>query len=138
MRQMVTSIDLGSFSIKVVIAQIYRSKIEIIGVGTSESRGIKEGEILNIEQLIKSLHSAIREAENMSGVKITSCVVNISNKHIKAENSKGICVITNEDRVITQNDVNRAVENAKDIYIPSEYQLLHVLSREYTVDKKIM
>ncbi len=136
MKQIITSIDLGSFTIKVLIAQVYLSKIEIIGIGTSESKGIKEGEILNIEQLTKSLLSAIKEAENMSGIKITSCVVNISSKHIKGENSKGISTITNEDRVITQNDVNRAVENAKDIYLPSEYQLLHVLSREYTVDKK--
>lgn len=136
MRQFISAIDLGSFSIKVLIAKLYDSKIEIIGIGSSESKGIKEGEILNIEQLTKSLTTAIREAENMSGIKINSAVVNISGKSIKGENSKGISVITNEERIITQNDVNRAVENAKDINIPSEYQLLHVLSREYIVDKK--
>ncbi|MFN3603144.1 MAG: cell division protein FtsA [Leptonema sp. (in: bacteria)] len=136
MRQIISSIDLGSFSIKVLIGQIINSKIEIIGIGSSESRGVKEGEILNIEQLSKSLSYAIREAENMSGIKISSAIVNLSNKYVRGENSKGICVITNEERMITQNDVNRAVENAKDIHIPSEYQLLHVLSREYIVDKK--
>lgn len=136
MRQFISAIDLGSFSIKVLIAKLYDSKIEIIGIGSSESKGIKEGEILNIEQLTKSISAAIREAESMSGIKINSAVINISGKSIKGENSKGICVITNEERIITKDDVNRAVENAKDIYIPSDYQLLHVLSREYIVDKK--
>lgn len=132
----ICAVDLGSSSIKVVIARLAGEEIEILGVGRSESRGIKNGEILNMDHLSNSVKEAIFEAEKICGITIQTVFTNISGVNVKGENSMGIYVISNEDRIITKHDVNKAVENATNINIQSDYEIIHVLSREYIVDKK--
>ncbi|GIX41013.1 MAG: cell division protein FtsA [Leptospiraceae bacterium] len=132
----ICAVDIGTSITKVIIANIYNSEIEIIGIGTAETHGIRSAEIINMESVSRSIQNAIREAEKMCAVQVNSVYVNISGINIKGENSTGIYVVSNEDRIITSEDVERVVENATNINIPSEYQIIHVLSREYIVDKK--
>ncbi len=132
----VCAVDLGSSSIKVIIARFIGMDIEILGIGRSESRGIKNAEILNMEHVCTSIKEAISEAEKMCGITIQDVYTNISGVNVKGENSMGIYVISNEDRIITKQDVSKAVENATNINLQSDYEIIHVLSREYIVDKK--
>lgn len=132
----ICAVDIGSAIIKVIIANISNSEIEIIGIGTVETQGVRNAEIINIESAANSIYNAIREAEKMCGIQVSSVYVNISGFNIKGENSRGIYVVANDDRIINPEDVERVVENATNIAIPNDYQIIHVLSREYIVDKK--
>ncbi len=136
MKYTIASVDLGSSLVKVVIGQIYENKIEIIGYGTSISSGISDGEIINIEQVVKAIDAALIEAENIAGVQVSLAIVNISGKNVKSLNSRGTIAISNDDRIITNSDINRVIDNARTIPIDSDYQVLHVLSRDYLVDSK--
>ncbi|MCS7205287.1 MAG: cell division protein FtsA [Leptospiraceae bacterium] len=139
MNTLFCAVDIGSFSTKCVIAAINTyKKIEVLGFSNVLSEGIKNAEIINIEKAIASVKASISEATKMSGItKIHRVVVNISSSKIRSESSIGICSISNEDRIITDEDVDRAIQNAKEIQIPSEYSILHILSREYLIDRKM-
>lgn len=131
----IAAIDLGSSLIKVVSGRVVRDNdIEIIGVGTSTCTGIKNGAIINIETTVKSIEEAVSNTELMSGQEIENVILNITGKTIKASNSKGVVAITNKDRTVTENEIKRVIEAAQSIRIPSDQQILHVLSREFSVD----
>jgi cell division protein FtsA len=132
----ICAVDIGSSITKAIIANIHNSDIEIIGIGTTETNGVRNAELINLESVSRSIQSAIRDAEKMCAVQVESVYANISGVNIKGENSTGIYVVSHEDRVITSEDVERVVENATNIVLPPEYQIIHVLSREYIVDKK--
>lgn len=134
MRDTICSIDIGSSSTRVLVGQHDGQTLDIVGVGVVESDGVRSGAILNSEHTIRALNRAVAEAEQMSGLSIRSAIVNISGRSIRGENSAGVVAITNKDRIVTDSDVYRVVENARNRRIPSDHELLHVLAREFTVD----
>ena len=130
----IAAIDLGSSLIKVVVGRaISENEIEIIGTGTAPCSGIKNGAIINIETTTKSINEAISLAELMAGQEITQVIVNITGKTIKADNSKAVVAITNRERIVTEDDVRRVIEAAQP-RVPSDQMVLHVLSKEFSVD----
>lgn len=131
----IAALDLGSSLIKVVVGRaIKENEIEIIGTGTAKCSGIKNGAIINIETTTKAIVEAIDEAALMSGQDISSVIVNITGKTVKADNSRGVVAITNRERTVSENDIRRVIEAAQSIRIPTDQQVLHVLSREFAVD----
>jgi cell division protein FtsA len=133
--QTVASLDLGSAMTKVVIGRLLgEGEIEIIGMGSYPSTGIKNGTIINIETTSKGIIEAVSDAELMAGQEIDSVIVNITGKTLKSQNEKGIIAITNKNREVTEADIIRVVEAAQSIHIPADMELLHVLSREFKVD----
>ena len=133
--KIVASIDIGSSKVVVLVARILSTnEIELIGIGVSQSEGIKSGSVTNIEQTVFSVQTAIQEAETRTNTEISQVLLNITGKHIKGDNSMGVIAITNRDRVVTSHDIFRVIEAAQSIRIPTEYEVLHVLSREFKVD----
>lgn len=131
----VAALDIGSSKITALVANVAHSEeIEIIGMGVVPSRGIKAGTVTNIEQTVRSIREAIEEAELMSAVEIDEVLLNITGKHVKGDNSTGVVAITNKDRVVAVPDIYRVIDAAQAIRIPSEQEILHVLSREFKVD----
>ncbi|MES0490527.1 MAG: cell division protein FtsA [Leptospirales bacterium] len=131
----ITSLDIGSSKTVALIGRDhYESEIEIIGAGIAPSRGIKSGGVTNIEQTVKSIKEAMEEAEIMSGIEVSNVIINVTGKHIHGDNSIGVIAITNKDRIITSNDIYRVIEAAQSIRIPSDQEILHVLSRAFKVD----
>lgn len=128
------AIDIGSAYVRVLMGRSDETGIQITGVGSSISRGVRNGSIVNIDATVQSIQEAAREAELMSGLVASDAVVNITGKHLKGENSRGVVAVTNRDRIVSEGDVLRVVEGAQNIRIPADQEILHVLSREFVVD----
>lgn len=133
--RIVAALDLGSSKTVTIIARVSSPEdIEIIGLGVVDARGVKSGSVTNIELTVKSIRDAIEEAELMSAVEIDEVVINISGKNVRGDNATGMVTITGRDRIITHADVFRVIEQAQNIRIPADQEILHVLSREFKVD----
>ncbi|ALO26026.1 cell division protein FtsA [Leptospira borgpetersenii] len=133
--KIIAALDLGTSLTKVVLARpISEYEVEIIGTGAYPSSGVKNGSIINIESTTRSIVEAISEAELTSGQEISMVAVNITGKTVRADNSKGVVAITNRDRTVTEPDVVRVIEAAQAIRVPADQQILHVLSKEFSVD----
>jgi cell division protein FtsA len=129
-----SAIDIGSAYVRVLMGRSDERGIQITGVGSAISRGVRNGSIVNIDATVQSIQEAAREAELMSGLVAADAVVNITGKHLKGENSRGVVAVTNRDRIVSEGDVLRVVEGAQNIRIPADQEILHVLSREFIVD----
>ncbi len=131
----VVGLDIGTTNITVVVASIADDgKIEITGVGSSPSKGLRKGVVINIEATVDSISKAVNQAETMSGVEIRSVYAAISGSHIKGLNSHGIVGIKN--REVSQNDIDKVIEAAKAVAIPLDREILHVLPQEYIIDEQ--
>lgn len=106
--------------------------IEIIGIGSHPSHGLKKGSVVNIEKTIHSIHSSLEEAKMMAGVNISKATIGIAGNHIYSFNSSGVVAI--KGREITEEDVDRVIEAAKAVVIPSDREVIHVIPQEFRVD----
>ena len=134
-QNVVVGLDIGTTTISVVIAEPrLEGKTEIIGFGTSPSRGLRKGVIINIEATVGAIAAALQQAEKMAGTEVSSAYASLSGSHIKGINSNGIVGIKN--REVRATDVERVVEAAKAVAIPLDREILHVLPQEFIVDKQ--
>ena len=130
----ITAIDLGSSQIKVVIARINNyDDIEIIGVGVAPSTGIKSGSIINIDATIRSIHEAINLAELTAGMQVTDIIVNVSGKSIYSKNFKSVVAITNKERIVYEEDIQRVIDAAEP-RLSSNEKILHIFPKDFSVD----
>jgi cell division protein FtsA len=131
-------IDIGTKKICTLIAQIKtdgkKEDVEIIGYGITESKGLRKGAIVNMEETVEDIKRSIKDAELTAGVMIESAYVNISGKHIQSINAKGSINITGRSKEISREDVDRAITHASAIMLPGDRTILHVLPQEYIVD----
>ncbi len=135
MRDYSCAIDIGSSLIRVIVVRDHDDgSLEVIGVGSAPSTGVKNGVIVNIESTVQAIVTAAREAELMSGLVVDEAMVNITGKHLRGENSRGVVAITNRERIVREDDVYRVIEGAQNIRLPGDQEIIHVLSREFTVD----
>jgi len=135
MENVIVGLDIGTTKTCAIIGFLNENaQIEIAGVGTSQSNGLKTGSIVNIDNTASSISKAIEEAELRAGYDISNVIVGISGHHIKGENSKGVVAITNRNRTITGDEVRRVIEGAQAIVIPVDREIIHVLSKEFIVD----
>ncbi len=129
----ITSLDIGSTSVKIVMANInHEQKIEVIGVGTSPNSGLKQGVVVNIESTTECIRKAKEEAELMSGSRAGDVWVSVSGSHIQSFDSTGMVAVKNKE--VTQADIDRVIEAAKAIQVPTDRSVLHVLPREFKLD----
>lgn len=129
----IAGLDIGSSKVAVVIGTVTEdSRIEIIGVGTAPNTGIRQGIVVNIEATTDSIRKAREEAELMSGYKIEEVWVGVSGSHIRSFDSKGMVAIKNKE--VAYHDVERVIEAAKAVAVPTDRTVLHVIPREYKVD----
>ncbi len=131
--EIIVGLDVGTTKVCSVIGQINQtSGLEIIGVGTKPSNGLKKGSVVNIDKTVASIKASLGEAQLMAGVQVTSATVGIAGSHIFSFNNSGVVAVKGTE--ITEDDVNRAVEAAKAVVIPSDREILHVIPQEFKVD----
>jgi cell division protein FtsA len=132
----ITAIDIGTSKITSVIAKLSTTETEprIMGFSSVNSRGVKKGQIVDINQVTTAIEEAIEKCERMAGTKINSAYVSVGGPHINSLNSHGVVAISQPEVEISHSDVTRAVEAAKAISISSTREVIEVIPREYIVD----
>ncbi len=136
--QIITGIDIGSSKIVTVIASINQEededKIRILGVANFPSKGIRKGQIVNIEEITESLLNCVEAAERMAGYNVNRALVSISGSNIASSNSKGVVAVAEPENEISKDDIKRVIEAAQALSLPSSRDLVHVIPRYFTVD----
>jgi len=131
----IVGLDIGTKKIAAIIGEITReNKVEIIGIGTTESRGLRKGVVVNLDSTVDAIKKAQEEAELMAGVEIDSAFVGISGAHIKSFNSRGVIAVSGKNREISHEDIKRVIEQSKALSIPPDREIIHIIPQEYVVD----
>jgi cell division protein FtsA len=132
-KNLVVALDIGTSKVAALVAELRADgSLEILGMGSHESKGLKKGVVVNIESTVNAVQRALEEAELMADCKIASAFTGIAGSHIKSFNSTGMVAI--KDREVGALDVERAIETAKAVNIPTDQQILHVLRQEFIID----
>jgi len=132
-RQMVVGLDIGTSKIVAMVAEIdEEGAIELIGMGSHPSQGLKKGVVTNIDNTVEAISKAVAEAERIADVKIASVFAGIAGSHIRSMNSHGIVAIRNAE--VEDEDVERVIDAAKAVAIPADQRIIHVLPQEYVID----
>jgi cell division protein FtsA len=131
-QDVIVGLDIGTTKICAVVGELSGSDINIIGIGTHPSIGLRKGVVINIESTVDSIKKAIEEAELMAGCEISSVCAGIAGGHITGFNSRGIVAIKGSE--IIQNDVERVIDAARAVAIPMDREVIHVLPQEFIVD----
>ncbi|MEZ5558806.1 MAG: cell division protein FtsA [Pseudomonadales bacterium] len=131
----VVGLDIGTSKVAAIVGEIGPDgELEIIGIGTHPSRGLKKGVVVNIESTVQSIQRAVEEAELMAGCEIDSVYAGIAGSHIRSLNSHGIVAI--RDREVYPQDVERVIDAAQAMAIPADQKILHILPQEYIIDNQ--
>lgn len=128
----VVGLDIGTTKICVIVGEVSENGIDIIGIGTHPSKGLRKGVVVNIDSTVASIQKALEEAELMAGCHITKVFAGIAGGHIKGFNSHGVIAI--KDGEVTQQDVRRVIDAAKAVAIPMDREVIHVIPQEFIVD----
>lgn len=133
----VTGIDVGTSKITTLIATIpEEGDARVIGVSTVPSRGLRKGQVVNIEEATVAISASLESAERMAGTQVARAFLSVGGAHIASQNSHGVVAVAEPDREISGNDVKRVIEAAKAVSLPSSREILHVLPRGYVVDSQ--
>ncbi len=131
--QMIVGLDIGTSKVVAIVGEVTpEGELEIIGIGSHVSRGLKKGVVVNIESTVQSIQGAVEEAELMAGCQIHSVFAGIAGSHIRSLNSHGIVAI--RDREVFRPDIERVIDAAQAVAIPADQKILHILPQEYLVD----
>jgi len=130
--ELIVGLDIGTTKICAVVGEVNPDGIDIVGIGTHSSVGLRKGVVVNIESTVDSINRAIEEAELMGGCEITSVYAGIAGGHIKGFNSHGIVAVKGNE--ITQKDIDRVIDAARAVAIPPDREVIHVLPQEFIVD----
>jgi cell division protein FtsA len=131
---LIVGLDIGTTKICCVVGEVSQGEVNIIGIGTHPSIGLRKGVVVNIESTVESIKKAVEEAELMAGCEISSVYTGIAGGHITGFNSRGIVAIKGPE--ITENDVERVIDAARAVAIPMDREVIHVLPQEYIVDEQ--
>jgi len=129
---LVVGLDIGTTKICTVVGEVSDGQVNIIGLGTFPSKGLRKGVVINIESTVQSIKKAVEEAELMAGCHLTSVYVGIAGGHIKGINSHGVIAVKN--REIGQNDVKRVIDAASAVAMPMDREVIHIIPQEFIVD----
>lgn len=131
----VVGLDIGTHKVCVIVAEITEEgRLDVIGIGQTESKGLRKGVVINLEATVESIKRVVEEAELMAGVEIGSAYVSLAGTHIRGFNSRGVIAVSGKNRIIEREDVRRVMEAAKAVSIPVDREILHVLPQEFVVD----
>jgi len=132
-KNLIVALDIGTAKVVCLVAELRADgALEVLGLGSHESKGLKKGVVVNIEATVAAIQRALEEAELMADCKITSAFVGIAGSHIRSFNSTGMVAI--KEREVTALDVERALDTARAVNIPTDQQILHVLRQEFIID----
>src|SRR5712691_9321421 len=132
-KNLIVALDVGTSKVACLVAELRPdASLEILGMGGHESKGLKKGVVVNIEATVGAIQRALEEAELMADCKISSAFVGIAGNHIRSFNSTGMVAI--KDREVSALDVERAIDTARAVSIPTDQQILHVLRQEFIID----
>lgn len=138
--KIVAGIELGSTKIVTLIAQIaedpvsFHRTVSIVGAASVESKGIKKGQIVDIDEAVESTINSVEKAERMAGYNLDRAYVSIGGAHISSQNSHGVVAVSDPEKEVSDADVDRVIEAASAVSMPSSREVLHVIPREYIVD----
>jgi len=133
----IVGFDIGTKKVTAIISEITEdNKIEIIGIGSSESRGLRKGVVVNLDATVDAIKKAQEEAELMAGVEIDSGFIGISGAHIKSFNSRGVIAVSSKNREISREDINRVIDQSKAVSIPPDREIIHIIPQEFVVDEQ--
>ena len=130
--EIIVGLDIGTTKICALVAEARPDGVEIIGMGTHPSEGLRKGVVINIEHTVNSIKEAVEEAETMAGCEIGSVYAGIAGGHIKGFNSHGVIAL--KDKEVTQKDIDRVIEAASAVAIPMDREVIHTLVQEFIVD----
>ncbi|MFP4131163.1 MAG: cell division protein FtsA [Thiohalospira sp.] len=132
-KNLIVGLDIGTSKVVAIVGEVNpEGTIEVIGIGSHPSRGMKKGVVVNIESTVQSIQRAVEEAELMAGCQIHSVFAGIAGSHIQSLNSHGIVAI--RDKEVTQGDVDRVLDAARAVAIPADQQILHLIPQEFIID----
>ena len=132
---LIVGLDIGTTKICAVIGELNETgRIEIVGIGTSPSGGLRKGVVINIESTLKAVTKAIEAAEMMSGREVSSVITGIAGAHVEGINSRGVVAVSGRDREINDQDIRRVIDAARAVVIPMDREVLHVIPQEFIVD----
>ena len=133
--EIVVGLDIGTTKIAAIVGELNdEDGLDIIGVGTARSKGLRKGVVVNIDSTVEAIKRAIEEAEHMAGCEITTVYAGIAGGHIRGLNSHGIVAV--KDREVRESDIARVNDAAKAVAIPMDREVLHVLPQQYIVDEQ--
>jgi cell division protein FtsA len=130
--EIIVGLDIGTTKIAAIVGEVTEDGIDIIGIGTARSRGLRKGVVVNIDATVQAIQHAIREAEHMAGCDISTVYAGIAGGHIRGLNSHGIVAV--KDKEVRDTDMARVIEAAKAVAIPMDREILHVLPQQYVID----
>jgi len=128
----IVGLDIGTTKICAIVGEVTDAGVDIIGIGTHPSKGMRKGVIINIDATVESIRKTMEEAELMAGTEISAVYCGIAGSHIRGFNSHGVVAVKN--REVTENDVKRVIDAARAVAIPNDREVLHVLPQEFIVD----
>ncbi len=129
---LIVGLDIGTTKICAIVGHMTGEGIDIVGIGTSPSKGLRKGVVINIEATVSAIKKALQEAELMAGCEIKAVFAGIAGGHIKGFNSQGVIAI--RTREVTPEDVRRVIDAAKAIAIPMDREVIHILPQEFIID----
>jgi len=132
-KQLIVGLDVGTSKVVAIVGEILADgSIEIVGIGSHPSRGLKRGVVVNIESTVQSIQRAVAEAELMAGCQIHSVYAGIAGSHVRSLNSHGVVAI--RDKEVTAGDVERVIDAARAVSIPADQRILHILPQDFVID----
>ncbi|MFH0900732.1 MAG: cell division protein FtsA [Pseudomonadota bacterium] len=132
--ELIVGLDIGTTKVAAIVGELSEDGIDVIGIGTAASRGLRKGVVVNIDATMQSIEKAVEEAEHMAGCEITSVWAGIAGAHIRGLNSHGTVAV--KDKEVREGDLARVIESAKAVAIPMDRQIIHVLPQQYIVDEQ--
>lgn len=132
-RKLIVGLDIGTSKVVTVVGELAaENALEVIGIGSNPSRGLKRGVVVNIESTVQSIQRAVEEAELMAGCEINTVFAGIAGSHVRSLNSHGIVAI--RDKEVSSGDLDRVIDAARAVAIPADQRILHVLPQEFLID----
>ena len=132
-KQLIVGLDVGTSKVVAIVGDVLpEGGIQIVGIGSHPSRGLKRGVVVNIESTVQSIQRAVEEAELMAGCQIHSVYAGIAGSHVRSLNSHGVVAI--RDKEVTQGDVERVIDAARAVSIPADQKILHILPQDFIID----
>ncbi len=131
---LVVGLDIGTTKVCAIVGEVTDEGIDIVGIGTSPSRGLRKGVVINIDATVQSIRKAVEEAELMAGCEITSVYTGIAGGHIKGFNSHGVVAV--KDKEVRQSDIDRVIDAARALALPLDREVIHILPQEYIIDEQ--
>src|SRR5919201_980101 len=130
--EIIVGLDIGTTKIACIAGEVTEDGVDIIGIGTAPSKGLRRGYVVNIDATVASIQQAVDEAENMAGCEISQVYAAISGAHVRGLNSHGIVAV--KDKEVRDADIARVLDAARAVAIPMDREVLHVVPQQYVVD----